>query len=109
MNVKIYTYTFKYYSFLEKTKMESVVNVRLLRGQSIIVNFNIDDNFEIFKAKVMAKLINIIVFDESSINNKHSSPKTLKLICFGKQLDDEYYELMKKEFCKINCIHAIYK
>lgn len=89
--------------------MSMRVNVKLLTGKCVIVDYDVEDSFEIFKAKVAEKLSNIVDIESASENTEYSVLKLLRLICCGRELNDEYYESVKTEFPKINCIHAVCK
>ncbi len=75
-----------------------------MTGEGTMVGYNRDDNFDEFRLKVQTAL------EKTIKNNSYYDGKALlRIICLGKELTNEYYESVKTEFPKINCIHAIYK
>lgn len=88
--------------------MASCVNVQLLNGKRAFVHFNLDDTFPVFRQKVFDE-IRYLIEDPSTANHPDGAKRIFRLICFGKELDDDYFEKMKYEFPKMNCIHAVVK
>ena len=86
--------------------MKNVVSVKSLSGKTLIFYYDTDYTFAEFFEKVDEEFQKM---EDRWPEDTHNGKKVLsKLVCMGKQLDEEYYEEMKYNFANINCIHAVY-